>query len=264
MAVKLACVCVKCITILACCLLVTRGSYQCNCPCRGPQTRRRRHSTSITQLQQSLQLLTLTRLTLVLWCSDSRVDTDLLKAVLISPDTQSGWRLCYTDGARRPASATSAVTSKVKVQGHKVTWRLWQVLIVWWTTFPPILVFLGRFNLSANTCQTHHVTWRPWPWRSRRLLLMRVFVLRLYTMSPCVKFVGLPVRKILDIYCVCIDCPGDLELWPLTMAQIVAVCANKHHRRIARAVSCRCVYFHQNWRPKIFQRILILKLGEKF
>jgi len=36
----------------------------------------------------------------------------------------------YTDGARRPASATSAVTSKVKDQGRgrKVTWCVWQVL----------------------------------------------------------------------------------------------------------------------------------------
>ena len=34
----------------------------------------------------------------------------------------------YTDGARRPASATSAVTSKVKDQGHKVTWCVWQML----------------------------------------------------------------------------------------------------------------------------------------
>ena len=33
----------------------------------------------------------------------------------------------YTDGARRPASATSAVTSKVKGQGRKVTWRVWYV-----------------------------------------------------------------------------------------------------------------------------------------
>ena len=31
----------------------------------------------------------------------------------------------YTDGARRPVSATSAVTSKVKGQGRKVTWRVW-------------------------------------------------------------------------------------------------------------------------------------------
>jgi len=34
----------------------------------------------------------------------------------------------YTDGARRPVSATSAVTSKVKGAGCKVTWRIWQVL----------------------------------------------------------------------------------------------------------------------------------------
>jgi len=34
----------------------------------------------------------------------------------------------YTDGTRRPVSATSAVTSKVKGKGHKVTWRVWQVL----------------------------------------------------------------------------------------------------------------------------------------
>jgi len=34
----------------------------------------------------------------------------------------------YTDGTRRPASAKSAVTSNVKGQGRKVTWRVWQVL----------------------------------------------------------------------------------------------------------------------------------------
>jgi len=34
----------------------------------------------------------------------------------------------YTDEERRPVSATSAVTSKVKGQGCKVTWRVWQVL----------------------------------------------------------------------------------------------------------------------------------------
>jgi len=33
-----------------------------------------------------------------------------------------------TDGARTPASATSTVTSKVKGQGRKVTWRVWWVL----------------------------------------------------------------------------------------------------------------------------------------
>jgi len=34
----------------------------------------------------------------------------------------------YTDGRWRPASATGAMTSKVKVQGHKVTWSVWAVL----------------------------------------------------------------------------------------------------------------------------------------
>jgi len=34
----------------------------------------------------------------------------------------------YTDGARRPVSATRAVTSKVKGECRKVTWRIWQVL----------------------------------------------------------------------------------------------------------------------------------------
>jgi len=34
----------------------------------------------------------------------------------------------YTDGTWRPASATSAVASKVKRQGRKVMWRVWQVL----------------------------------------------------------------------------------------------------------------------------------------
>jgi len=62
-------------------------------------------------------------------------------------------------------------------------WNFCALLPVRWTTFIPILVFLGRFilGLSANTCQTRHVTLRPWRWRSRRLSLMRVFVLRLCT-----------------------------------------------------------------------------------
>jgi len=34
----------------------------------------------------------------------------------------------YTDGARRPASATSAITSKVKGQGHKFKWPVLQEL----------------------------------------------------------------------------------------------------------------------------------------
>jgi len=34
----------------------------------------------------------------------------------------------YTDGSRWPASATSVVTFKVKGQGRKVTWCIWQVM----------------------------------------------------------------------------------------------------------------------------------------
>jgi len=34
----------------------------------------------------------------------------------------------YTDGGRRPASATGAMTSKVKAKGRKVTWSVWAVL----------------------------------------------------------------------------------------------------------------------------------------
>jgi len=34
----------------------------------------------------------------------------------------------YTDGARSPASPTSAMTSKVKGQGGKVTWSVWELL----------------------------------------------------------------------------------------------------------------------------------------
>jgi len=34
----------------------------------------------------------------------------------------------YTDGGRRPASATGAMTSKVKGQGRTVTWSVWAVL----------------------------------------------------------------------------------------------------------------------------------------
>ena len=34
----------------------------------------------------------------------------------------------YTNGGQRPASATGAMTSKVKDQGRKVTWSVWAVL----------------------------------------------------------------------------------------------------------------------------------------
>ena len=34
---------------------------------------------------------------------------------------------------------------------------------------------------------------------------------------PSLKFVGLPVRKILDIYCVSINPSGGLDLWPFDL-----------------------------------------------
>jgi len=39
-----------------------------------------------------------------------------------------GLQIWYTDGARKPASPTTAVTSKAKDQDRKVTWYIWQVL----------------------------------------------------------------------------------------------------------------------------------------
>ena len=46
-----------------------------------------------------------------------------------------------------------------------MTLKLCVLLPMGWTTFLPILVFLGRFvlDLSANTCQTRNVTLRLWP-----------------------------------------------------------------------------------------------------
>ena len=44
-------------------------------------------------------------------------------------------------------------------------WNWCALLPVEWATFISMLVFLERFVvcLLANTCQTHHVTSRPWP-----------------------------------------------------------------------------------------------------
>ena len=77
-------------------------------------------------------------------------------------------------------------------------------------------MFLGSFvlDLSANTYQMRHVNLRPWP------LTLEVTALVVDTglrgpSVPSLNFVGLPVRKILDIYCVSINPPGDLDLWPL-------------------------------------------------
>jgi len=88
-------------------------------------------------------------------------------------------------GACRCGSLSSVCVSRLKFVGLLVRkiWRtsclsisrpgdldLWPwnwcaLLRVGWTTFLPILVFLGCFvlDLSANTCQTRHMTLLPWP-----------------------------------------------------------------------------------------------------
>jgi len=99
------------------------------------------------------------------WCGSS--------CSVCVPSLKFGWKIWRTSSL------------SISRPGDLDLWpRIWgALLLVGWTTFLPILVFLGRFvlNLSVNTCQTHHVTLRPWPWRSRRLSLMRVFVLHLCT-----------------------------------------------------------------------------------
>jgi len=68
---------------------------------------------------------------------------------------------------------------------------------VGWVTFPPILMFLGCsvLGLSANTCQTPHVTLWPsrphlWPWRSRRWYGSSWSIC-----VPSLNFVGLPFGR---------------------------------------------------------------------
>jgi len=50
----------------------------------------------------------------------------------------------YTAGGRRPASATSAVTSKVNGQGRNVTWCIWQLLADKSRTKRPRFTKIGR------------------------------------------------------------------------------------------------------------------------
>jgi len=87
---------------------------------------------------------------------------------------------------------------------------------VGWVTFPPILVFLWRFVLDFG----QHLS------DASRDLATFTFDLGGHcacrwcgsSCSVCVpslNFVGLPVRKILGIYCVNINPSGDLDLWPL-------------------------------------------------
>jgi len=54
-------------------------------------------------------------------------------------------RTWYTDVGRRPASATDAMTSEVKDQGHKVTWSVCAVSAQWPTNRKQIVVVSPKF-----------------------------------------------------------------------------------------------------------------------
>jgi len=61
-------------------------------------------------------------------------------------------------------------------------WIWGALLVVGWTIFLPILVFLRLcvLDLWANTCQADDVTLRPWP-LTLEVMAIQVFVLPLYT-----------------------------------------------------------------------------------
>jgi len=67
-----------------------------------------------------------------------------------------------------------------------------------------------------NTCQMRyvHVSLRPWPLTLEVTALVADAGLCAPSAVPSLKFIGLPVRDILGIYCVSINRPGDLDLWP--------------------------------------------------
>jgi len=56
------------------------------------------------------------------------INTDTHRAPYLPNGKAYELQTWYTDGGRRPASATGAMTYKVKGQGRKVTWWDWAVL----------------------------------------------------------------------------------------------------------------------------------------
>jgi len=64
----------------------------------------------------------------------------------------------HTDGGRRPASATGNITSKVKDQGHKVTWSVWAVLARWPINRKRIVIaspkLAGGYPMTRATLRT--------------------------------------------------------------------------------------------------------------
>jgi len=80
---------------------------------------------------------------------------------------------------------------------------------------------------------------------------MRVFLLSLCTK---LNFVGIPVRKIMRIYCVSISRPGDLELRPLTLKLVRIISREMDILRtnfgVARMLSANtCQTRHVTLRP---------------
>jgi len=144
--------------------------------------------------------------------------------------------------SRRYGSSSSICTLSLKFVGLSVQ-KIWRtsglnILSAWWpwllleifahycsTIFLPVLVFLGRFvlDLSVNTCYTHNVTLRPWPLSLEVMALVADAGSSCSVCIPSLNFVGIPVRKILRIYCVSTSRPGDLELWPWNWCALLPV-----------------------------------------
>jgi len=67
-------------------------------------------------------------------------------------------------GGRRPASAASAMTSKVKGQDHKVTWYVWPVWVilqnlhlVLWQTYKDAYYRQSRWSPKSKVTSSHHL-----------------------------------------------------------------------------------------------------------
>jgi len=113
-----------------------RGNKRCFCPSVCPSVRRSRYTHQITTESKGLACPNSERRfptfdTTCIPVSRSRSLGPLMLTHIVRHifRTARSMHLIYgIDGGRRPASATGAVTSKVKGQGRKVTWSVWAVL----------------------------------------------------------------------------------------------------------------------------------------
>jgi len=108
---------------------------------------------------------------------------------------------------------------------------------------PPILVFLGRFvlDLSANTCQTPHVTNATLIFDLGGHGACRWCGFSYSARIPSLKFVGLPVRKIWRTSSLSISRPGDTDLGSLTLKLVRIIACRVYNLPINFGVS---VTFH--------------------